>query len=77
MYMVVPITIPMPVVNQSSIKYNIARMMNKIVFTIMMKIVHNIHGTSSIGFSCKEKKPIAILNLFCYGVAKIFLHHIQ
>jgi hypothetical protein len=50
-----------------NIMFKVARAMNRSVFTTRKKIVYTIHGTSSVGFSCKEKETIAILKFFLSG----------
>jgi hypothetical protein len=75
--MITPITLATPRATKCHQKYDEARTINRIVFTIWKRTVYTSHGKISFGFSCKEKKPIEIGKLFYYGVAKIFFHNIQ
>ena len=63
-----PTAAPTPVAKNAA-----ARTEQRTVFAIRKTIVYTIHGTSSNGLPCKEKKQIEILKfLFCRESLKYF-----
>jgi hypothetical protein len=66
------IMLPVPAGASSAEKYSTARTMKRIVFAIMKTITNTIHGTSSAGFSCKQKKSIEILKFVIFMLSLIY-----